>query len=193
MTSYRRIIHLHWLCYTNYDLTCFLDDTYLCLCTKDHHANCMPFKHQRNFTCPSNNYCVMGEPCLQDHRTCPSTKICLCRNCFFGDRCQFYAKGFGLTLDEILGYEFKRNTNLFRQSITVKVALAATIVILLVGMVSSILSIITFARKQSQQIGCGIYLLASSGSSLFIMILSILKFCFLFYSYQDSDHLRYIL
>ena len=193
MVIHRRIIHLHWFCYTNHNLTCFIDETYLCLCTKDHHPNCMIFKHSRNFICPSNNYCAMGGQCLQDHPTCPSTKLCLCPNCFFGDRCQFYAKSLGSTLDEILGYELKRNTNLSRQLITVKVAAALTIVIFLIGMISSILSIITFSRKKSQQIGCGIYLMASSITSLLIMILFILKFCFLFYSYQNTVNLKYIL
>ncbi|CAF1022256.1 unnamed protein product [Adineta steineri] len=38
--------------------------------------------------------------------------------CFFGDECQFYTKGLGSTLDEILGYELKRNTILSKQFIT---------------------------------------------------------------------------
>ncbi|CAF4204869.1 unnamed protein product, partial [Adineta steineri] len=37
---------------------------------------------------------------------------------FFGDECQFYTKGLGSTLDEILGYELKRNTILPKQFIT---------------------------------------------------------------------------
>ncbi|CAF0973974.1 unnamed protein product [Adineta steineri] len=39
---------------------------------------------------------------------------------FFGDECQFYTKGLGSTLDEILGYELKRNTILPKQFITVR-------------------------------------------------------------------------
>ncbi|CAF1097816.1 unnamed protein product [Adineta steineri] len=31
------------------DLTCFIDEAYICLCTNEHHANCMEFKHDRNF------------------------------------------------------------------------------------------------------------------------------------------------
>ena len=193
MSLFRRIIHLHWLCYTNHMLSCFIEETYLCLCTKDHHANCMTFNHPRSFTCPANNYCAVGGECLQDHPTCPSTTICVCPSCFFGDRCQFYAKGLGSTLDEILGYEFKRNTNLSGQPTTVKVAAALTTVIFLIGIVSSILSIITFSREKCQQVGCGIYLLASSITSLCSMILLVLKFCFLFYSYQDNINLRDIL
>ncbi|CAF3836812.1 unnamed protein product [Adineta steineri] len=38
--------------------------------------------------------------------------------CFFGDECQFYTKGLGPILDEILSYELKRNTILSKQFIT---------------------------------------------------------------------------
>ncbi len=73
-----------------------------------------------------------------------STKICLCPSCFFGNRCQFYAKGLGSTLDESLGYEFKHNTRLSEQLIT---------------------------RRKPLEAGCGIYLLTSSITSLLTMIL----------------------
>jgi len=174
-------------------LICFIDETYLCLCTNSHHANCITFNRQRNFICPSDNHCANNGQCLQDHPTCPSTKICLCRRCFFGSQCQFYAKGLGSTLDEILGYEFKRNKSLFEQSITVIIAATTTIVIFLIGMINSILSIITFLREKSREMGCGIYLLASSFTSLFTMIVFLMKFWFLFYSHQDHTNKKKIL
>ena len=192
MISYQRIIHFHWLCYTNYSVTCFMDETYLCLCTNDHHANCMEFDRSRNFTCPLNNHCINGGQCLQDHPHCPSTRICLCHGCFFGDQCQFYAKAFGSSLDEILGYEFRRDQSLRKQSSRVTVAAVLTIVIFLVGMINSILAIITFSRSKAREVGCGKYLLASSITSLLTMTTLVFKFCFLFYSHQDHKHLRQI-
>jgi hypothetical protein len=193
MIPYRRIIHFHWLCQTNYRLTCFIDETYLCLCTNDHHANCLKFNHQRNFICPSTSYCANGGQCLQDHPTCPSTKICLCPSCFFGNQCQFYAKGLGSTLDEILGYEFKRNKILSEQPIRVIIGATITIVIFIIGLINSILSIITFSREKSHETGCGIYLLASSITSLLTMILFLMKFWFLFYSHQDHQNKKKII
>jgi hypothetical protein len=193
MIPYRRIIHFHWLCQTNYNLTCFIDEIYLCLCTNDHHANCLKFNHQRNFICPSNNYCANGGQCLQDHPTCPSTKICLCPSCFFGNQCQFYAKGLGSTLDEILGYEFKRNKMLSEQPKRVIIGATITIVIFVIGIINSILSIITFSREKSHETGCGIYLLASSITSLLTMIMFLMKFWFLFYSHQDRQDKKKII
>jgi hypothetical protein len=150
----------------------------------------MKFNRERNFQCSLNNSCANGGQCLEDHPTCPSARICLCPNCFFGNRCQFYAKGLGSTLDEILGYEFERNTLLSKQPVTVKVGAAVTILIFVIGIINSILSIITFSRKKSQEVGCGIYLLASSITSLFIMILFTLNFWFLFFSHQHFNDQR---
>lgn len=193
MIPYQRIIYFHRLCYTNHSLICFIDEIYLCLCTNYHHANCMEFNHPRDFTCPINNYCQNDGQCLQNHPTCLSTKICFCPNCFFGSQCQFYAKGLGSTLDEILGYEFKRNQPLFKQPMTVIVASIITILIFLIDIINSILSMITFAQKRSHEVGSGIYLLTSSVTSLCIMILFILKFYFLLYSHQDRKNVKQIL
>ena len=137
--------------------------------------------------------CINQGQCLQDHPTCPSTKICLCPSCFFGNQCQFYAKGLGSTLDEILGYEFKRNALLSKQPFTVKMGVTVTIFLFIVGVINSILSIITFLRQKSQEVGCGIYLLASSITSLLTMILLTLKFFFLFFSHQDFVGQQHVL
>ncbi|CAF0857863.1 unnamed protein product [Adineta steineri] len=185
MVQYRRIIFFHILCHTHTDLMCFIDPAYLCLCTNDHHANCMEFKRDRTFQCSLTKHCANGAQCVQDHPICPSTRICICPACFFGDECQFYAKALGSTLDEILGYELKRNTILSKQPITVIVSATITMIIFAVGFINCILSIIVFARQTSQKVGCGIYLLTASITSLAIMILFTLKFWLLFLSYQS--------
>ena len=186
MMPYQRILYFHLLCQANFHLTCFIDKAYLCLCTNDHHANCLPFNSNRQFQCPLNNLCENHGQCLQDHPTCPSTKICLCPDCYFGDRCQFYSKGMGSTLDEILGYEIKSNTKLSQQSFAVKLSVTITVVMFILGLVNSILSILTLARKASREVGCGIYLLTSCVTSIITMILLSMKFWFLFGSYQNS-------
>ncbi|CAF3802137.1 unnamed protein product [Rotaria sordida] len=132
MVQYQRIVFYYDLCRRRFDLTCFIDEFYICLCTNDHHANCMEFNHDRNFQCILNNHCANGAQCLQDHPICPSTRICICANCFFGNKCQFYAKGLGSTLDEILGYEFKHNTILSKQSYRIKVSVVITMLIFVI-------------------------------------------------------------
>ena len=187
MSLYQRTVLYYDLCQSqaNVNVTCFIDESNLCLCTKERHANCMKFNYNRSFQCIPDNHCINGGECLQDHPTCPSTKICLCPSCFFGSTCQFYAKGLGSTLDEILGYEIQRNTILTKQPIAVQVSAAITMIIFVIGIIDSIASIMTFSRKKSQEVGSGIYLLTSSIVSLFIIILFTLKFWLLFLSHQD--------
>ncbi|CAF2261159.1 unnamed protein product [Rotaria magnacalcarata] len=193
MPRFHRIKFYHIPCQTNFDLNCFIDETYLCLCTNDHHANCVKFDRHKNLECPSTNYCTNGAQCRQDHPNCPSTVICVCNECFFGSQCQFYSKGFGLTLDEILGYEIKRNIFLFDQPFSVKLSALITMIMFTIGTINGIFSIITFKNKTSQAVGCGMYLLASSITSLMIVILFTLKFWFLIFSYIDSFAQRLIL
>lgn len=193
MIPYRRILYFHLLCQTNFQLTCFIDKAYLCLCTVDHHANCLPFNSNRHFQCPSNNICENRGQCLQDHQACPSTKICLCPDCFFGDRCQYYARGMGATLDEILGYEIKSNTRLSEQPFTVKFTAAVTTIMFVAGIINSIICIFVFSRKAAREVGCGIYLLGSSINSMIITILYTMKFWLLFISCQNVRGQRYVL
>ncbi|CAF1339618.1 unnamed protein product [Adineta ricciae] len=86
-------VHLH--------LMCFVDDSYMCLCTLERHANCFKFQHILS-VCQHTTYCLNGAQCLSDGSMCPLATFCNCTDCFFGDRCQFYAKGIGLTRDDIL-------------------------------------------------------------------------------------------
>ncbi|CAF0858500.1 unnamed protein product [Rotaria sordida] len=193
MSRFQRMKYYHIPCQIYHKLNCFIDESHFCLCTKDHHANCLEFNYNKNLQCSSTHYCANGAQCLQDHPTCPSTIICVCTDCFFGNQCQFYAKGLGLTLDEILGYEIKHNINLSKQPFSVKLSSIITMIMLLIGIINGILSILTFTRKTSQEVGCGIYLLASSITSISIVILFSLKFWFLIYSYRDFIGKRTIL
>jgi len=153
----------------------------------------MDFDRVRNLQCLSNDFCKDGAQCLEDHPTCPSTRICVCTDCFFGDQCQFYAKGLGSTLDEILGYEIKPNTILSEQPFSVKLSAIVTMIMFIIGIVNGIVSILTFSRKKSKEVGCGIYLLASSITSVLAVILFTIKFWFLFFSHQNFVGQRFIL
>ncbi|CAF1540491.1 unnamed protein product [Rotaria magnacalcarata] len=96
-----------------------------------------------------------------------------CQNgaqCFYGTQCQFSKQQFGLSLDAILGYQIRSNLSISRQSIYVKISSIVASIMLLFGLISGILSILTFQSKPSLKVGCGIYLLASSITSILTII-----------------------
>ncbi len=95
-----------------------------------------------------------------------------------GDRCNFYIKGIGLTLDDILRDELRLNTTLNNQSLSIKISAALSIVMFVAGLINSILSFLTFRSKDLQKVGCGMYLLASSITSLVTVSMFTIKFWF---------------
>ena len=194
LPQFERMKYVHLLCQLNIHLTCFIDEDSICLCTNDHQANCLEFDRSKNFSCSSKDFCANSGECFEDHPQCPSSRICVCQKCFFGDQCQFYAKGFGLTLDQLLAYEIRSNLFFFKQNFSVKLTGGITMLMFIIGLINGICSILTFKNKISQEVGCGMYLLASSITSLFIVILFTMKFWFLLLSYSDwfgQEFLRY--
>ncbi|CAF1280063.1 unnamed protein product [Adineta steineri] len=99
-------------------------------------------------------------------------------SCVIGDQCNFYIKGIGLTLDDILQHELQPNTVLNNQSFSIKLSAGLTIIMFIAGLINSVLSFITFQSKDSQQVGCGMYLLTSSITSLLTISMFIIKFWF---------------
>ena len=99
-------------------------------------------------------------------------------SCFIGNKCQFYAKSIGLILDDILRDEIQKNMTLNNQSLTVKMSVALTMLMFVVGLINSILSFLTFQRKDLRELGCGMYLLASSITSFLTITMSTIKFWF---------------
>ncbi|CAF4091109.1 unnamed protein product, partial [Adineta steineri] len=99
-------------------------------------------------------------------------------SCVIGDQCNVYIKGIGLTLDDILRDDLQPNTVLNNQSFSIKLSAGLTIIMFIAGLINSVLSFITFQSKDSQQVGCGMYLLASSITSLLAISMFIIKFWF---------------
>ena len=118
-TLIRRIKSYHSICQTHRHLICFFDEPYMCLNTLEHHANC--FRLQSTLPkCPDDFYCLHEGECLMNDPECPTKIMCNCMDCFFGDRCQFPAKGIGLTLDDILRYHIRPHIPMQDQSNTLK-------------------------------------------------------------------------
>jgi hypothetical protein len=165
----------------------------MCLCTTEHDANCFLFDHKINFLCKKNVHCQNGAECLQDHPVCPSTTICVCADCFFGDRCQFYAKGIGLTLDDILRYAIRPNRSFSNQSRSIKVSAAVTMILFVAGWINSMLSLLAFQSRDSREVGCGIYLFASSITSALTVTMLVIRFWFAVFIQIDLSISRPVL
>ncbi|CAF1541144.1 unnamed protein product [Adineta ricciae] len=182
----------HLLCQHNLNLQCFIDEFYMCLCTREHHSNCFQLDHQMNFLCKDNVYCENDGTCLQDRPICFHGILCLCPDCFFGDRCQFYAKGIGLTLDDLLRYEIRPNRTLNDQSLAVKLNATFLMILFLIGLLNSFLSYLVFENYNSRKVGSGIYLRLSSIISSVIVCILIMKFWFVIYTYMNPSMNRQI-
>ena len=179
----RRIKYYHLPCQNQIvNLSCFHDEVHLCLCYNFYGkrlANCFLFEHNQTYDCFGRSECEGNSRCLQDHETCPTQSMCICDNCFFGRKCQLRTDQFGLSLDVILGYQILPTNNFSLQPSIIKISLALTILLMIIGLINAILSIITFTNKQIREVGCGLYLLGTSITTLHISILFSLKFIIL--------------
>ncbi|CAF1279338.1 unnamed protein product [Adineta steineri] len=176
----RRIKYYHLPCQnSSLNLSCFYDDIHLCLCY-DHLetrlTNCFEFNHKMTFDCSGENECINAGQCFQETVRCHKRSMCVCPLCFYGRYCQFTTSGFGLSLDSILGYHIRPHTTITHQSNIVKVSIALTVIFILAGFINGILAMITFNNKKICEVGCGLYLLGSSITTLLITILFGLKF-----------------
>jgi hypothetical protein len=154
----------------------------MCLCDKERFSNCFKYNYRPKYDCFGYNYCENDGQCYHDNNTCPTSSACFCKECYFGSQCQFTTTQFGLSLDDIFGYNIWPNVPFTRQSITVKVATAITIIMFIIAIINGVLCIITFQTKKSFAIGTGVYLIAQSITSILTMTLFALKFLFLILS-----------
>ena len=96
-------------------------------------------------------------------------------------------------MDEILGYEFITKKTLPSQPFSIRLSAGITMIIFSFGIINVILSYITFSQPKAREVGCGLYLLALSMTSLSTMIFFALKFSLLYLSYQDVSNVEFIL
>jgi hypothetical protein len=68
------------------------------------------------------------------------------------------------------------NVNIENQSSIIKFSFSLTIILIFIGFVDGFICIITFKNKIIREVGCGLYLLASSITTLLIIIIFGLKF-----------------
>ncbi|CAF0733292.1 unnamed protein product [Adineta steineri] len=139
-------------------------------------ANCFEFNHHMTFNCQGQSMCENGAQCFQDSPDCPQRSICICPSCFYGTKCQFSTNRFDLSLDTILGYHILPRINIIHQPLIVQISIALTIIFMIAGLFNGILAMITFKNKRVRDVGCSLYILGSSMTTLFTMIMFGLKF-----------------
>jgi hypothetical protein len=108
--------------------------------------------------------------------------MCICDECYYGSRCQLSTIGFALSLDAILGYQILPQISFIHQTLSVKISTTISTSLFVIGFISACLSIVTFRRKESREVGCGFYLYSSSICLIITIIVFIYKFWFLILS-----------
>ena len=172
-----RLKFYHEPCQVNLNLTCFYDETQLCICHEYYRtAACFNFDHHMLYDCTGINYCQNNGKCFQDDQHCPITSTCACEECFYGSLCQLTTRGFALSLESIIGYLIRPKLTLEKQMGIIKLAVVLTTVMLIVGVLLNLLAISTFIQRTTLEVGVGHYVLASSIVSLMTMIVFSLKF-----------------
>ena len=125
------------------------------------------------------SYYENGGQCFQNTEKCPTAAVCACPRCFLGTRCHLSTRGFGLSLDVILGYQIRLEQSFINQPSSIKISGIVTIIMLIIGIANGVLSILTFKQKVLRQIGCGIYLFTASIISIVTITIFALKYFFL--------------
>ncbi|CAF1153792.1 unnamed protein product [Adineta steineri] len=181
----RRIKYYHIPCQTNSTLLCFYDEQQFCLCQQldqQRVTNCFNFNHTSSVSCSNGNLCKHGGKCFEENSQCPKYFFCQCPDCYYGIRCEETINGFSLSLDAILAYHTYPNQNLFDQSHAILTSSILSTIIIIIGLINSILSLITFQNKTTRDLGCGVYLLFTSLINLFLMIIFPIKYWINIYS-----------
>ncbi|CAF1326178.1 unnamed protein product [Adineta ricciae] len=183
----RRIKSYHLACQSQ--RSCFYDDVHFCLCydyNDKRLANCFEFDYQMKFDCAGESVCENEGRCFQELQGCPRHSTCICPSCFYGYRCQFSARGFGLSLDAIIGYHIRPDVSILQQSTSVQLTLILIIMFTIIGFIDGILSLITFQSKAVREVGCGLYLLCSSITTLLLISVLGCKFFILYLAQVNS-------
>ncbi|CAF4137252.1 unnamed protein product [Adineta steineri] len=114
-------------------------------------------------------------------------RIIIPDKCVIGGSCNSQTKGIGITLDDILRYQINQNMILKNQPLLVKISVVLTIIMFLLGLINSIFSVLTFQSANLRKVGCGIYLLASSITSLLTISMFTINFWFILLTQINSS------
>ncbi|CAF1426034.1 unnamed protein product [Adineta ricciae] len=140
------------------------DDTYMLVVTNTYNRAYTP-RFSITVYGPSN---VTLQRIVDDNST----------RCYVGGPCNTQVKSIGLTLDDILRLEIKPNMTIHNQPLSIKISAALSVIMFVAGVINSLCSFLTFQNPNARTVGCGLYLLASSVTSLLTITMFGIKFWF---------------
>ena len=181
----RRIKYYPMLCRQYKQVMCLYDDKYMCVCDLDRFSNCFYFNQSSEYNCQGQNICKNNGRCFENNATCPTKTMCVCDECYYGSRCEYSSKGFILSLDPIIGYHIKPDVSINQQPLIIKISIGIITCIFIFGLITGSLSIMTFRMKDTREVGCGFYLLASASISLCMLTMLKVKFWILVLSQKS--------
>ena len=194
LNTLHRIKYYHLPCQKHLQLMCFYEQNFTCLCTTDRRADCFELESGITTNCEEKAFCENGGQCFRDDPTCPKKVTCGCQQCSFGSRCQFSTKGMGLSLDVILGYHIQVKAPLSQQPFILLISISVTALLFTTGLVDAFSSVWTFQAPRIRQTGCGLYLLATSITSLLVITAFAMKMTFMIVSQMGTvNHRSFLL
>ncbi|CAF1405644.1 unnamed protein product [Adineta ricciae] len=98
--------------------------------------------------------------------------------CNVGGPCETRRKPIGINLDDILRSQVKQSMTINDQPFVIKIGGVLSIIMFVAALANSICSILTLQNANLRKIGCGLYLLASSITSLLTITMFTIKFWF---------------
>jgi hypothetical protein len=153
----KKVKYYQHVCKMNSHINWFYDEAYLCFCYKDRLPDCLFFQRE-SMQC-TTDYCQNNGQCVQNNFNGIWDFGCVCSGCAYGSLCQLTTSQYILSLDAMLGQDLLGSVSLTGQPALVKIVMAVVILMFSFGLVSNILSLMTFKQAKVREFGCGIYLL----------------------------------
>ncbi|CAF0927239.1 unnamed protein product [Adineta ricciae] len=163
LVSLQRAKYYQQPCQNHSQLMCFHDESFICVCDRYHITKCFNYAH-RSMNCSSSHSCLNGGLCLQqDEIRNPLDYLCICEECFFGERCQFTTSQYTISLDALVGSLILVDTPFPQQPFLIQMIFFIISALFCIGFCLNTLTTALFiCQKDCQSTGCGFYIIASS-------------------------------
>ncbi len=163
----------------SFDLLCFRDDHYFCLCDINNFTQCFLYnqKWDQCQYCLAQGQCILGDESIKGNYTC------LCPRCYYGERCQHNTQVLSFTLESLFSADLF-SSSLIKQKISFSMYIITPVLLSLYGIINNLFAFVTFRRPKPRLNGIGHYLLVSSVISQLSLLFLISKIIYLLIGIQ---------